>query len=62
MYLGHHAAQETSYGGTGNKLGLKWKSGMGKPVMLCPFRKGDLVSTGGHGRENLGLHMAEQKH
>lgn len=62
MYLGHHVAQETSCGETGNKPGLKWESRMGKPVMLCPFHKGYLVSMRGHGRENFGLHMAEQKH
>lgn len=62
MYLGHHVAQETSCGETGNKPGLKWESRMGKLVMLCPFHKDCLVSMRGHGRENFGLHMAEQKH
>jgi len=58
VYLGHRTAQEISNEESGDKLGLK----MGKPVMLSPFHKRDLVPTRGRGSENFGLHMAEQKH
>lgn len=37
MYLDHRTAQDTSDRETGNKLGPKWESRMGKPVMLCLF-------------------------
>lgn len=57
MNLGHHTAQETSCGETGNKPGLKHQNSMGKPVMLCPFHQGDLVSIRGHGREKFDLRI-----
>lgn len=51
MYLGHPAAEEVSYGETGKKRGLQRETKMGKPVMLCPFQKGDVLSTKEHGRK-----------